>query len=273
MPAGEGSYKDRIIKLLSAATGALSRKTSVNPPQGIEPEDEPVEPLHYTKNGNPIESWFHSGWHSDPTGRYEFREHVGRSVEGYHGGLEISPGGGEGPFYWSDGFAKEEKAHLAALEMAVNCLDGAAVESARDGETKTSSIDQGALPFRFRKPWAHVEFVMTEEERNTVNGLEARWRERYECFKDYAPVAEHQVHQRTVFRTIDRLYEALDAREHAPFADWNRLEADVEKAFRGVREAFSWQRESAAMEFSEIDRWQQEDLADVSKKGGRRRDR
>src|ERR1700693_6177656 len=69
--------------------------------QAPEPEDETTTPRHFSSKGNPIRQQWASGWHSSDDGLHEFRHHVGESVEGYHGGLEVSFRGGDHAFSWS----------------------------------------------------------------------------------------------------------------------------------------------------------------------------
>jgi hypothetical protein len=73
-----------------------------------EPEDEPAHNPHETNDGKPIKQLWRSEWHSDDHGLREYRHHVGQSEYGFHGGLEISVGGGDGPFKW--GLARPTKA-------------------------------------------------------------------------------------------------------------------------------------------------------------------
>jgi hypothetical protein len=66
--------------------------------RGGEPEDEPARSPYETDTGKPINQMWRSEWYSDDHGLQEFRHHVGRSKYGFHGGLEVSNQGGEGPF-------------------------------------------------------------------------------------------------------------------------------------------------------------------------------
>jgi len=98
------------------------------------------------------------------------------------------------------------------------------------------------MPFRFEKPFAHVYGVMSPAERQIVDGIEDRWRSRYEFFRNYPSMSEGQDHERSVFNAIDGMHRALDAREHAPVETWKSAEAKVDEAFRNVRDAFKDQR-------------------------------
>jgi len=214
-----------------------------------EPEHEPEFPRHFTRKGNVITQMSRSEWYSDHTGLYEFRHHVGRSAEGYHGGLEISYRGGEGPFSWSNA----RKTHEAAEDVSHRMR--AAWEQGREGKgpkEEAASITAGdELPFRFQRPFAHMEHVMSPDERKVVEGIETRWKEQYERFKDYPPMSEGQEHERKVFKSVDRLQRALDARERGSFEGWKRLESEVNKAMGNVRQAFAAQRKYVGREVSE----------------------
>jgi len=115
--------------------------------------------------------------------------------------------------------------------------------SSRDAkQEKPSEIRRNDMPFRFEKPFAHLEYLMTEQERNVVDRIEARWKARYEQVRDYPPMSETQDHEANVFRAVDDAYRTLVARERAPFEQWKRLEADADRAIGDVQRAFSKQR-------------------------------
>jgi hypothetical protein len=109
------------------------------------------------------------------------------------------------------------------------------------------------MPFRFEKPFEHLKYYMSPEERQMVDRIDARWKEQYEHFKDYPPMSESQVHERNVFRAVDGLRRALDVRENGPLKDWKRLEVDVDDAFAKVRTAFGEQRNFVAREIAEAE--------------------
>jgi hypothetical protein len=50
---------------------------------------------------------------------------------------------------------------------------------------------------------------------------------------------EHDAH---VFHAVDVAYKALRDRDDAPVAEWGQREAEVDKSFAKVRDAFSGQR-------------------------------
>jgi len=61
-----------------------------------ESETETGPPFGLTKKGNPIEPVRSSDWQSDPVGVHETRTHIGKSSEGFHGGFQVVPAGGDG---------------------------------------------------------------------------------------------------------------------------------------------------------------------------------
>ena len=128
-------------------------------------------------------------------------------------------------------------------------------EQDREGKRpkgEVASITAGnELPFRFQRPFAHMELVMSPEERKVVEGIETRWKEQYQRFKDYLPMSEGQEHERKVFKSVDRLQRALDARERGGFEDWKRLESEVNKAMGNVRQVFAAQRKYVGREVGE----------------------
>lgn len=82
-----------------------------------EPEDEPVGDRHHDTNGSPIKPLWQSEWQPDDLGVREFRHHVGKSSVGFHGGLEISVGGGESVFRWTHARETPEEAENASYGM------------------------------------------------------------------------------------------------------------------------------------------------------------
>ena len=112
----------------------------------------------------------------------------------------------------------------------------------RGPESNSLAKPSGEMPFRFQKPFAHMEHSMSPEERKVVDAIQARWEKQYEFYKDYAPASEGQHYSDRVFRAVDGIQRALDAREQAPFKEWKQLEANFEKSVKDVREAFTQQR-------------------------------
>jgi hypothetical protein len=86
--------------------------------QWPEPEDAPAPPRYFTQNGNAITIQSSSEWSSDGVGVYELRNHLGKSIEGYHGGLEISQRGGESSWRWSNARPSAQAAHKASGGMS-----------------------------------------------------------------------------------------------------------------------------------------------------------
>ena len=86
--------------------------------QEPEPEYESPAPFGSTKRGNPIDLVCSDEWRSDPVGVHETRLHIGKSVEGFHGGFQVVPAGGDGEIQWSNARKTEERASLAAQSMS-----------------------------------------------------------------------------------------------------------------------------------------------------------
>ena len=85
--------------------------------QHPEPEDEPAPDRYVTKRGNPIKVIQQGKWNSDHPG-YESKALIGRSIEGYHGGREVSYGGGDGPVVWSNARPTLERAEKASYGIS-----------------------------------------------------------------------------------------------------------------------------------------------------------
>lgn len=232
--------RSRLANILDNATRYLRdmRRTP-------EPEDLPSEPRHVTRKGNGITLQSESKWQSDATGLKEFKHHVGRSAEGYHGGVEVSHQGGEAGFFWSNARRTPQAAERASY--------GVREWYEREDKVKedTPQLKSDGVPFRYQKPFAHLEHDMTPKERDIVAGIEARWKERYERFKDYPPMSDGLEHESAVFHAVDRLHKTLDARETGQFEDWKRLEKGVERAMGSLREVFREQRRFVAQEVAE----------------------
>ena len=122
------------------------------------------------------------------------------------------------------------------------------------------------VAFRFQKPFAHMEYLMAPEERKVVQAVEARWKERYDALKDYPPMSEGQEHERAVFRAVDGVHRAMDARERGAFEDWKRLEANVDKAVGEVRAAFREQRQFVAREVAEAKQYEKKLAPDYGRR-------
>jgi hypothetical protein len=85
--------------------------------QQPEPDNEPEPPRHHSAKGNPIRPQWASEWKSGHDGLHEFRHHVGQSVEGFHGGLEVSYRGGEHAFRWSGRRPNPDAAERTSYRM------------------------------------------------------------------------------------------------------------------------------------------------------------
>jgi hypothetical protein len=127
---------------------------------------------------------------------------------------------------------------------------GKADENGKSESASPEKSASGELPFRFQEPFAHVYSVMSAEERKIVDEIETRWKQRYDLFRNHPAMSEGQQHEMAVFRAIDGVHKALNARENAPFGDWKRLEANAEKAIEYVRRAFDEQRRFVGREMN-----------------------
>jgi len=87
-----------------------------------EPEDEPAPARYFTQRGSAITIQSSSEWASDGVGVYEMRHHVGKSSEGYHGGLETSRQGGESSWQWTNTRPTAQSAEKAAYRMGVRWM-------------------------------------------------------------------------------------------------------------------------------------------------------
>jgi hypothetical protein len=90
------------------------------PMRGEEPvQPEPPPPRWCeTRKGNPISMEYARNWKPSWSGKDpQIRHHVGRSIEGFHGGLEISYGGRLGALQWSNARPDASRAEKAALGM------------------------------------------------------------------------------------------------------------------------------------------------------------
>jgi hypothetical protein len=107
-----------------------------------EPEDEPAPSPHVTDDGKPIKQLWRSDWYSDDYGLREYRHHVGQSECGFHGGLEVSYRGGEGPFKWSQTRPTMSDAEMVSYGMRDGSEFGDGVHGDLPGpaEVKAQSV-------------------------------------------------------------------------------------------------------------------------------------
>jgi hypothetical protein len=126
--------------------------------------------------------------------------------------------------------------------------------NSRFAQTNSPAKASDEMPFRFQKPFAHMEYSMSPEEHKVVDAIQARWEKEYAFFKDYPPVSEGQHYDDKVFHAVDGIQRALDAREQAPWKEWKQREANFEKAVKDVREAFSEQRKYVEERWAEARR-------------------
>jgi hypothetical protein len=78
----------------------------------------PNSKQRYSKRGNPIAAKFSSYWRkNEPLAPYKTRRHIGRSIEGFHAGLEISFKEGTSVLKWSNARRDVPSAEKAAHGM------------------------------------------------------------------------------------------------------------------------------------------------------------
>jgi hypothetical protein len=86
-----------------------------------QPEHEPTPPHDSSPKGNPITRQWRSEWYSSEDGLHEFKHYVGRSIEGFHGGLKVDYHGSDDyDFRWSKKRPTQEAALRASYGMRVH---------------------------------------------------------------------------------------------------------------------------------------------------------
>jgi hypothetical protein len=92
----------------------VKSRGKANEPQQAEP---PPPRWCQTRKGNPISMESAGGWRRSWSGEPKIRHHVGRSIEGFHGGLEVSYRGRLGALQWSNARPDHSRAEKAAWGM------------------------------------------------------------------------------------------------------------------------------------------------------------
>jgi hypothetical protein len=82
---------------------------------GNQAHDFPVQNIQETAKGNRIK--IIGEWRPNDSASHEFKNYVGRSIEGYHGGFEAAPVGGDGVLQWSNARPTVEAAVRACRGM------------------------------------------------------------------------------------------------------------------------------------------------------------
>jgi cation diffusion facilitator CzcD-associated flavoprotein CzcO len=72
---------------------------------------------HLSQRGNPITSQWRGSWLPDADRQFEYRRHVGKSAEGFHGGLEMVYQGSERAFQWSNARQTVDAAEKASQRI------------------------------------------------------------------------------------------------------------------------------------------------------------
>lgn len=86
-------------------------------PVGFSKRLTPVDSLQYTQRGNLIRPVAQTNWNPDHSGAHEFRQHIGRSSEGYHGGFEVAHRGEFGMTFWSNARPTQDAAEKVSYRM------------------------------------------------------------------------------------------------------------------------------------------------------------
>jgi hypothetical protein len=81
------------------------------------PRPAALVPRHLSARGNAIEPEWHSQWLPDQCGLHETRRHVGRSVEGYHAGVEVCYRAGMGRIEWDNAQPSPETARAQSTQL------------------------------------------------------------------------------------------------------------------------------------------------------------
>ena len=111
MKSGNGSRAG------SSSRNIFAPENQPVPPAGFSRRVLAVDSFAFTGRGNLVVPVAQTGWHSDHCGPYEFRQHIGRSIEGYHGGFQVSRSGDHGFVYWSNARPTQEGAEKASYAM------------------------------------------------------------------------------------------------------------------------------------------------------------
>jgi hypothetical protein len=131
--------KNRIVGVGLRVSGDMGFLSWIKNYRQTKGQPEPPAPnwkQTLTRRMNPIVTEYTGAWQiTRADGRSRFRHHVGRSVEGFHGGIEISLKEGFSTLKWSNArpeIARAEKAS-AGMERAweMKCAD---IEKAVDAE-------------------------------------------------------------------------------------------------------------------------------------------
>jgi hypothetical protein len=207
--------------------------------QEPEPEYESPAPFGSTKRGNPINLVRSDEWRSDPARVHETRLHIGKSVEGFHGGFQVVPAGGDGKIQWSNARKTEERTSLAAQSMSERWEN----ENAR----ASHDFENNAIREFERKDARQLQ-VDRKEPSGDENQKPSRPQSKYSGLYDDPPKTESEA------KRYDALFDMALVVGHIandPDPDWGKYEAGYEKAASGIREAFEIEKRRQRAEKSE----------------------
>jgi hypothetical protein len=193
--------------------------------QGPEPEYEQPAPFGSTKRGNPIDLVRSDEWRSDPIGVHETRLHIGKSVEGFHGGFQVVPTGGDGEIQWSNARKTEERASLAAQRMSERW----------DNDNAQAFLDFENSAIR---EFGRKDAGQLQADRKEAAAVESenpsRPQSKYGDLFDRAPKTEAEA------RKYDALIDMTLVVQHIardPDPNLGKYKGDFERAVSGMREA------------------------------------
>jgi hypothetical protein len=90
-----------------------------------------LAPRQLSAGGKAIAREWCSPWQPDESGLHETRRHVGRSLEGFHPGIEVCYRAGMGRIEWGEAQSTAETAYAMSAELENNrrdevraCIDG-----------------------------------------------------------------------------------------------------------------------------------------------------
>lgn len=190
-----------------------------------EPENEPPEPLGLTRKGNPINLVHSQDW-LPQMGLREARLHLGRSVEGFHGGFQDVPVGGDGAIQWSAAQTDVEGGWRAAYEMYDKWI--------KEDSHTFLDVENNAI-----REFAQKESKLAQAEPRTPDvAAEGNPSRRHSVFGDYP---DRILRTQADVRKDDALLDiSLVVHEIAndPDTNWRKYKDEFEKAVNGMREAF-----------------------------------
>ncbi len=188
-----------------------------------EPSYEQPAPFGSTKSGNPIEPIRSDDWRSDPVGLHETRLHIGKSVEGFHGGFQVVPTGGDGEISWSNARQTEEKASLAAQRMS---------ERWEKGNAQASLDFENSAIHEFERKEAG------SQKSETPSPTQSTYQSKYIGLYDHPPNTEAEL------RKGDALFDMSLVVQHIardPDRNVGKYREDFENAVSAMREACGFQ--------------------------------